>query len=41
MLQDAAGNDSLRRLFSSYIADAYQKSFRRNTGDSFIEGNIG
>ena len=37
----AAGNDSLRRLFSSYIADAYQKSFRRNTGDSFIEEILG
>ena len=36
-----AGNDSLRRLFSSYIADAYQKSFRRNTGDSFIEEILG
>ena len=37
----AAGNDSLRRLFSSYLADAYQKSFRRNTGDTFIEEVLG
>jgi len=32
-----AGNDSLRRLFSSYLADAYQKSFKVAQNDSFIE----
>lgn len=32
-----AGNDSLRRLFSSYLADAYQKSFKVAQDDSFIE----
>jgi len=32
-----AGNDSLRRLFSSYLADSYQKSFKVAQDDSFIE----
>ena len=31
------GNDSLRRLFSSYLADSYQKSFKVAQDDSFIE----
>lgn len=36
-----AGNDSLRRLFSSYLADSYQKSFKVAQGDSFIENMLG
>jgi hypothetical protein len=35
------GNDSLRRLFSSYMADAYQKSFKVAQEDSFIENLLG
>ena len=36
-----AGNDSLRRLFSSYLADSYQKSFKISQNDSFIEKMLG
>ena len=36
-----AGNDSLRRLFSSYLADSYQKSFKVAQDDSFIEQMLG
>ena len=36
-----AGNDSLRRLFSSYLADSYQKSFKVAQSDSFIEKMLG
>src|SRR5210317_541158 len=36
-----AGNDSLRRLFSSYLADSYQKSFKVAQDDSFIEKMLG
>jgi len=36
-----AGNDSLRRLFSSYLADSYQKSFKVAQEDSFIEQMLG
>ena len=37
----AAGNDSLRRLFSSYISDAYQKSFKQSQGDTIFEDLLG
>ena len=36
-----AGNNSLRRLFSSYLADSYQKSFKVAQDDSFIEQMLG
>jgi hypothetical protein len=35
------GNDSLRRLFSSYLADAYQKSFKVSDTDNFLETLMG
>jgi len=35
------GNESLRRLFSSYLADAYQKSFKVSQTDSLLESLIG
>jgi hypothetical protein len=35
------GNKSLRRLFSSYLADAYQKSFKVAQGDNFMEQMLG
>jgi len=35
------GNESLRRLFSSYIGDAYQKSFKVSQADSLLESLIG